>query len=763
MKKLLFTLLSTVLLLGFSHTASASHAAGGDITYKYVGPGPNGVGYEYCVYVVLYRDVVGASMPTSVNVAIGSSCGSVGNVTMQRNFLGTPPDYDACVDQPPGREMGKYEACGIILPTKCVDWTFSYSLCCRNNAITNLQAPSSRSMYLESTLNNTLGQNTSGQFINPGNKSFCVGRPFTWSQAATEPDGDSIGYELAQPYTGPNQPIPWVSPFTTQAPMSTTNGFNLNPRTGVIYFTPSQQEIDVIKILVKEYRYDSVYSQWLQIGTAIREMQIPVIAACSPLAQSGIQLDTSSVSGTGAGSSKMDIDSLRKTYDISAVGNDSTFVPGQGWTVTLPGIPYTCYDSVITMEFSTKVKCSSFSSDASEFRVIGPDKIARPVVAVNTLCGTDELTDKVELYLHKPLDSNGNYLLYLKNGSDGDVLENECGFGIKPFYGMMIMVDDCPILDYELLNVSVENDRNIRIDWDADPTSFSENLFTSWKILRANNDWNFYLLDTALYDVHARTFLDTTLGYELVDGSPFQYAVQLVQNYNYKRPTNTARTILLKNNGNNNDSTGTKFEWTNYDGWDSASYELQVQQFDTSGTNIADPWRGIAGPQAGLFTHTFLWPDYEEDDSKQGIYVFRVHATEPHNANNPFISESNWIYIQFITPPDPEIPVVTTGIIPNVFTPNGDLQNELFLLPTNTYSNVTISVYNRWGKLVYEDVDAPKEDYLVGGKGWDGTDMNSGNKLADGTYFYVIQFNDDLSGQNEQVKGNVSIFGLGTK
>ncbi|MDZ7845484.1 MAG: hypothetical protein U5L96_01160 [Owenweeksia sp.] len=104
--------------------------------------------------------------------------------------------------------------------------------------ITNLVNPSSEWLYLESKLNNTLGPNTSPFFVNPAAKFFCVNQPFNWSQAADEPDKDSLIYTLAQPWGQGATPINWAAGFSTTQPMITTNGFNLNPANGLMTFTP---------------------------------------------------------------------------------------------------------------------------------------------------------------------------------------------------------------------------------------------------------------------------------------------------------------------------------------------------------------------------------------------------------------------------------------------------------------------------------------------------------------------------------------------
>ena len=67
--------------------------------------------------------------------------------------------------------------------------------------------------------------------------------------------------------------------------------------------------------------------------------------------------------------------------------------------------------------------------------------------------------------------------------------------------------------------------------------------------------------------------------------------------------------------------------------------------------------------------------------------------------------------------------------VPNVFTPNGDGQNDEFRVAYKSIAEFHCWVYNRWGKLVYDWTDPAK--------GWDGT--INGRPAAEGAYFYVIR------------------------
>ena len=78
-----------------------------------------------------------------------------------------------------------------------------------------------------------------------------------------------------------------------------------------------------------------------------------------------------------------------------------------------------------------------------------------------------------------------------------------------------------------------------------------------------------------------------------------------------------------------------------------------------------------------------------------------------------------------------EIP--TMIIIPNIFSPNGDGINDVFSIKATGISDFDCKIYDRWGILLHEwtGIDG----------GWDGKGKN-GNNETDGTYFYIINYND---------------------
>ncbi len=88
----------------------------------------------------------------------------------------------------------------------------------------------------------------------------------------------------------------------------------------------------------------------------------------------------------------------------------------------------------------------------------------------------------------------------------------------------------------------------------------------------------------------------------------------------------------------------------------------------------------------------------------------------------------------------------TEGIefaLPNVFTPNGDGENEVYRSDQFNVDRVEWVVLNRWGQVVHSG-KAPELE-------WDGRDVHSGEELAEGVYFVrATAYGNDGSTRTEQ-------------
>ena len=66
---------------------------------------------------------------------------------------------------------------------------------------------------------------------------------------------------------------------------------------------------------------------------------------------------------------------------------------------------------------------------------------------------------------------------------------------------------------------------------------------------------------------------------------------------------------------------------------------------------------------------------------------------------------------------------------PNIFSPNGDGYNDVFIVKTNGANQFLLEVFNRWGAIIYS-ITAKRPQ-------WDGR-SSSGVILPPGSYFYHI-------------------------
>ena len=84
-------------------------------------------------------------------------------------------------------------------------------------------------------------------------------------------------------------------------------------------------------------------------------------------------------------------------------------------------------------------------------------------------------------------------------------------------------------------------------------------------------------------------------------------------------------------------------------------------------------------------------------------------------------------------------------IVPNVISPNGDGQNDVFFIEGILASRSTVRIFNRWGQVVYEKQNY-QNDWRAPG-------------LPDGTYFYEVK----VDREPEPYTGHVTILSNGRR
>ena len=254
----------------WSYQAQATHAMGADLTYTCIGSN------QYEITLTFYRDCKGTSIKQSQRITLNSlGCKSftvnLPRVSQTEVTTLCPGAPSACNNRNGSYGVEKHTYRGrVTLPSNgCSDWTASWSLCCRNYAITTLLYRGT--MYVSAELGNPSTCNNSPVFLNEPTVIACVGQPVFYNHGAYDADGDQLVYSLGNCYYNSNNPVNYAGGFSATSPMTTTSGVTIDSSTGAISFTPSTQQVGVICVIVEEYRNGQ------KIGEVVRDMQFTIV------------------------------------------------------------------------------------------------------------------------------------------------------------------------------------------------------------------------------------------------------------------------------------------------------------------------------------------------------------------------------------------------------------------------------------------------------------------------------------------------------
>lgn len=762
--------LIALLFFGIESQVFASDAGAGNIWYTFEGDSVNP--YLYRVSVAIYNDNgQGSYFTPNRSICLSSSCfpdqsfslpfvGVFNSMlpvdTIPGNYAGAiiTPFLTECIDTNLANNFAETEihffSALITLPGKCHDFRFSSRTISRRN-YDNIMP--SYGLFIYTELNNTFAPNSSPIFVNPAAKVFCVGHNFTWSLGATDIDGDSLLYELSPAEDGNNcrisTDIAFNAGYSVSQPFSTQSGVGFNASNGYMSFQATQLEIVAFNVKVSEYRL--INGMWTRVGISERGLQLSFVQGCNQNLVYGPSFDT-----TANPFHLIHKDSILSYGPRGVFVRDSVISPNLSNTYMkkAPVIQYDCFDPGLTIKFEGGIWCESISKDGSDFRIIGPDSTLIPLSGVRFNCGVDGYVKEFDLLLHKPIDINGDYILQIKPGSDGNTLIGRCGFQMPVFSTAMVLVTNCPVPDYNLINVSVVKDEYITLSWRADSSLYNKKYFNSWQIFRSKGGLNSFSQIGNITEDSVRVYTDSALNEYWVDKQSFDYQIRMSQNFNLRPPSKVVNSILLQAEvKDTNRPNEIDFVWNDYFGWPNPSFELFIGRKTLLNQSVN--WVSIEGPASNFLNHTYDFP--ETTLSNERTIFVKVVATNPHDILNNFESESNWVMIDFVyEPPEPDkMPIVR--FIPNVFTPNGDGINDFFAIDAD-YQTIHLTVYNRWGTPVY-DYQGVTSELL-----WDGKGKTNGQLLADGVYFYVAKFSSNLDDGlgnftevSENQKGNITL------
>ena len=259
-------------------SASAKHIAGGEMSYKYLGPGTVSNSGRYLIMLKMYRDcdTDGAKLDPNASISVyanGSSTPfAVKSVPLERTDVITLTTPDPCISNPPRicYEVGNYSF-EIELPFTNNGYTVAYQRCCRIDGIFNLMNSAAAGATYSATIPGTAQlqsatNNNSPVFKTSDTVVICANSYFKYDFGSIDIDGDVLAYRFEEAYLGGSTQTP--APATATPPPYSSVSYNfgfsavqplgpdvlINPTTGMISGTAPNAGIYVITVAVVETR-----------------------------------------------------------------------------------------------------------------------------------------------------------------------------------------------------------------------------------------------------------------------------------------------------------------------------------------------------------------------------------------------------------------------------------------------------------------------------------------------------------------------------
>lgn len=338
-------------------SVQATHIVGGNISYRCLGTDPVTGATTFEIRMYVYRDAINGQAPFDNPANLGIfELDAVGNFNFYQSLpisnpvvTNIPPDLSNPCLIPPSNvavEEGYYVTT-VTLPFDPQGYMISYQRCCRNNTINNLPNPGSIGASYAIFISPLAQQNcnNSPTYDNFPPIVICQNEPLVFDHSATDLDGHSITYSLCDPYTGGSQfnpaptipstptsatppyypPVTFGPGFSATFPMPASPALSIDPITGQMTGTPTQQGQYVVGVCMEERDANGNL-----LSVTLRDFQFNV-APCTNVIDAAIQNDGISPNGQAFLINSCD----NNTISFVNQSTDVNFINAYSWSFDL--------------------------------------------------------------------------------------------------------------------------------------------------------------------------------------------------------------------------------------------------------------------------------------------------------------------------------------------------------------------------------------------------------------------------------------------
>ncbi|CAN5913097.1 hypothetical protein BH11BAC7_BH11BAC7_23050 [soil metagenome] len=721
---LLRRIVAVFFLFMLSVTAvNATHIVGGELYYDCLGNN------NYKITLKVYRDCINGQAPfddpASIGVFIGNTTVLFDNLLVPNpvivsisSFLSVP-----CYAPAPGtvcEEEATYTAF-TNLPPNPQGYTLVYQRCCRNNTIVNLVNPGGQGSTLTTFVPPTSLAicNSSARFNYFPPIYLCQGLPFIVDHSATDPDGDSLVYELCAPNDGatplaplpqPPNPPPYF-PVTYQAPynsgfqMSASPPLTIGLFSGILTGTPTLLGTWVVAVCCKEYRNGQL------ININKRDFQFNVLT-CQPAPVTGqisanINAQTTNCIGltihftqssSNATNFYWNFGDPTTTADTSNLTTPSYTYPANGnYLVTLIANPgSTCADTDIVMITVTLPPTIQFSPPSPQCITgnnfnFSPTGSYTNAATFNWSFGTHASISSSNLQDPQNIvyDTSGTFAVTVTvtdNGCTASYTDSVIVYPIPQAQFNPVILSGCVPYVVQFRDSSISGTAYTYL-WD-----FGDgNTSTLADPVHTYTTTGVYTVSLIITTTAGCIGIDTFIVPGMVTVNPYPTAGFSV--------TDTSVSIFEPFIGTID----------------------QSQNADSCVMNFGD---GYVTSDCNTM-HTY-W-NYGEYWITQVVY------------NGYGCTDSMRILV--------EVRPENRFFIANAFTPNGDGLNDLFMPAIMGVEDYHFMLFDRWGNLLFDTIDIYD--------GWDG--RYKGNKCQEDVYVWKITYTNVVNGEEASVIGHVNL------